>query len=214
MDRSQDDRIEISVARVLLNLAQSRISRLGDFYDEGERHFNIGIKDLEDRTAHLTQEEWDWGEGDLSIELRHELEELRELKRHFSIVGLFTAFEMFLRRTLRLLHRGDASMSKRIPKMRLDDMKKGFAKTGVDITKPDRDWKSVVGMKEVRNCSPGLQFVWTLNKEPIKVAKGGVHGREEVRIWGGGGSPEGERRLPRFIASGAAAPTIFGPEKG
>ena len=32
------------------------------------------------------------------------------------------------------------------------------------------------------NMSPGLQFVWTLNKEPIKVAKGGVHGREEVRI--------------------------------
>ena len=140
------------VAEVLLNLAQSRISRLGDFYDEGERHFNIEIKDLEDKTAHLTQEEWDWGEGNLSIELRHELEELRELKNHFSIVGLFTAFEMFLRRMLLLLHHGDTAMLECIRKMRFDDMKEKFPPAGVDITKPEHDWKSIVGMKKVRNC--------------------------------------------------------------
>ena len=152
MDRSQGDRIEILVAEVLLNLAQSRISSLGDFYDEGERHFTIENKDLGDRTAHLTQEEWDWGDGDLYIELRHELEELRELKRHFSIVGLFTAFEMFLRRTLLLLHHGDTAMSECIRKMRFDDMKEKFSSIGMPIADPGADWKAIMGMKEVRNC--------------------------------------------------------------
>ena len=43
-------------------------------------------------------------------------------------------------------------MLKCIREMRFDDMKKEFAKLGVPITKPDRDWPAILGMKAVRNC--------------------------------------------------------------
>ena len=148
----------------LLNLTHSRISRLREFYDEGERHFNIENKDLEDRTAHLTQEEWDWGEEDLSIELRHEMEELRELKRNFSIVGLFTVLEMFLQRALLWLHWQGSAVPKGIRKELRDEIKKKFAKKNFDEMKPafkeisvliaedNNDWQAILGMKLVRNC--------------------------------------------------------------
>ena len=148
----------------LLSHTHSRISRLREFYDEGERHFNIENKDLEDSTAHLTQEEWDWGEGDLSIELRHELEELRELKRNFAIVGLFTVLEMFLQRVLRWIYwPGSAVMKcirkelqdeikKTFEKKNFDEMKSAFNKIGVRIAEDNSDWQAMLGMKLVRNC--------------------------------------------------------------
>ena len=148
----------------LLSLTRSRISILREFYDEGERHFNIENKDLEERTAHLTQEEWDWGDGDFSIELLHELEELRELKRNFAIVGLFTVLEMFLQRALLWVHGPGPAVPKRIrkelraeikkkfAKMNFDKMKPAFKEIGVRIAEDNSDWQAILGMKLVRNC--------------------------------------------------------------
>ena len=102
------------IVNPLLSLTHNRISRLREFYDEGVRHFDIGLHDLEEQTDHLTSEEWD-EVGDFYGEQRYEFEELLELKRHFFIVGLFTVFEMFLRRMLLLLHRPvNAAERKRI----------------------------------------------------------------------------------------------------
>ena len=140
------------VGEVLLSFTDNRISKLRAFYDEGEMHFNIGLDDLKDQTDHLTSEEWDEF-GDFYVEQRYEFEELLELKKHFSIVGLFTVFETFLRRMLRLLHHpADAVVVKRIMEMYLDDMKKEFSNLGVEITKPSCDWQAIMGIKEVRNC--------------------------------------------------------------
>ena len=140
------------VVEALLSFTHNRISKLREFYDEGEMHFNIGLDDLKAQTDHLTSEEWDEF-GDFYVEQRYEFEELRELKKHFSIVGLFTVFEMFLRRMLRLLHHpADAVVVKRILEMRFDDIKKEFSDLGVEIMKPSCDWQAIMGMKEVRNC--------------------------------------------------------------
>ena len=140
------------VLDALLRLTHNRVSRLREFYDEGVRHFDIGLNDLEKKTGHLTPEEWD-EVGDFYGEQRYEFEELLELKRHFSIVGLFTVFEMFLRRMLLLLHHPvDAAVRERILWMSVDKMEKKFSNLGVEITKPCCDWKAILGMKEVRNC--------------------------------------------------------------
>ena len=106
MKKPHDLAIKI-VIDALLSLTHNRISRLREFYDEGVRHFDIGLGDLKDQTDHLTSEEWDEF-GDFYVDQRYEFEELLKLKRHFSIVGLFTGFETFLRRMLRLLRRRDA----------------------------------------------------------------------------------------------------------
>ena len=177
MDQSQDDRIEILVAKALLDLAQIRISKLKSFYDEGEMHFSIGLDDLKDRTDHLTSEESDKFE-DYYLGQRDDLKELMELKKHFSIVGLFTAFEMFLRRTLLLLHHGDTAMSECIRKMRFDDMKEKFSSIGMPIADPGPDWKAIMGIKEVRNCithsgsRPGKKMVQRLKDYDFHVSAG------------------------------------------
>ncbi len=102
MDRldGRELRIDVHVIiDILLRFARTSISRLGDFYEEGERHFTIGLEDLKDQTGHLTLEEWDKFE-DYYLEHRNYFEELMELKKHFSIVGLFTVFEIFLTRIM------------------------------------------------------------------------------------------------------------------
>ena len=140
------------IVNPLLSLTHNRISRLREFYDEGVRHFDIGLHDLEEQTDHLTSEEWD-EVGDFYGKQRYEFEGLLELKRHFFIVGLFTVFEMFLRRMLLLLHRPvNAAERKRILWISVGDMQNKFSNLGVEITKPEPDWKLIVGMKEVRNC--------------------------------------------------------------
>ena len=65
---------------------------------------------------------------------------------------MLTAFEVFMRKTLRLLHRSDRAMLNRIRGMGLDEMKKEFAKVGAPIVPPGREWQAIMGMKEVRNC--------------------------------------------------------------
>ena len=163
MKKSHDLGIKIFI-NALLDVTHSRISILREFYDEGERHFTIENKDLGDRTDHLTQEEWDWGDGDLSIDRLHELEELRELKRNFAIVGLFTVLEMFLQRALLWLYWPGSAARKCLRKELLDEIKKIFAKKNFDEMKPafkkigvliaedNSDWQAILGMKLVRNC--------------------------------------------------------------
>ena len=136
-----------------LILAQRHILGLRSFYDEGEMHFNIGFDDLKDETDHLTPEEWNDTE-DYYLGRRDDLEGLRDLKRHFSIVGLFTVFEIFLRDMLQQLHWAGAAVPKRNPTKSwfLDRIKVIFAEIGVPITKPDRDWTAIRKMQAVRNC--------------------------------------------------------------
>ena len=136
----------------MLKLTEFRISRLVEFYDEGVMHFDIGLDELQDQQHHLAPEEWDEF-GDIYADQRYDLEELLKLKRHFAIVGLFTAFEMFLRGVIRLLHHpADAMVVKRIRGMRIAEMKKEFAILGVPITRPDPDWHAIMGIIAVRNC--------------------------------------------------------------
>ena len=80
------------------------------------------------------------------------MEELRELKRYFSIVGLFTVIESLLRRTLGHLRKLGAPVEGRIRKIYLEGMKDAFRKIGVPITEPNHDWHALMGMKSVRNC--------------------------------------------------------------
>ena len=144
---------KIKIALVALQLVGTRIhiSRLKEFYGEGEKHFNIELDELTSQVGHLAPEEWN-EVGNLFIDEHSDLEALLQLKRRFAIVGLFTVFEVFLRKTLEYVHQPDWAMSKRIPEMRLDDLKKEFSNLGVAITKPAADWKLIMGMKEVRNC--------------------------------------------------------------
>ena len=136
------------------DLARTYISGLRRFYDEGEMHFNIGVKDLGDETDHFKPEEWDSGEGDHYIDLHGELEESRELTRDFSIVGLFRVFEKFLRDTLRHLLRTGPDRAKRDPRDQwsLAEMKEIFKEIGVPVTKPDGDWNSIKKLQAIRNC--------------------------------------------------------------
>ncbi|MDE2926817.1 MAG: hypothetical protein OXT71_10510 [Acidobacteriota bacterium] len=131
-----------------LSIMRHNIGRLKNFYDEGERHFKRGFKDLEDEIAHLTDDEIEV----FHLEYRDELEDLREIKRNFSIFGLFTVIERFLRRTLRHLRKAGAPVEGCIRKMSLEGMKDAFRKIGVPITEPNHDWHALMGMKEVRNC--------------------------------------------------------------
>ena len=152
---------------------RARISRLRKFYKEGERHFKTEFNNLKEKTNHFTQEEWD-SLGDFYIEEHHELEELRELKRNFSMVGLFTVFERFLQGRLRQLHRASPARPKRnsktfqfiLRKLKLPPrlcsarpkrdpfgrMTEEFSKLGVRIAKGDRDWQTIMGMAMVRHC--------------------------------------------------------------
>ena len=134
-------------------LAQIHISGLRSFYDECERHFTDVLNNLKDETEHLTPEQWNNVE-DYYLGQREDLGGLRELKRHFSIVGLFTVFEKFLRDTLEQLYWAGVTVPKRNPEDRwyLDRMKKIFAEIGVPITKPDRDWNAIKKMEAVRHC--------------------------------------------------------------
>ena len=133
-----------------LKIAQIQISMLREFYDAGERHFTSDLNRLEDRTDPLTDDQWEQIEN--FVGQRDELEELRELKRHFSIVGLFTVFEIFLRHTLRQLRWAGASVQGCTRKMLWREMKRTFKEIGLSIARPDSDWKAIVGIKEVRNC--------------------------------------------------------------
>ncbi len=136
---------------VFLQLTEWRIFRLKVFYDEGVSHFDIGLDELKDQTDYLSPKEQDEF-GDFYIDQFHELEELLKLKRYFCIVGLFTTFEMFLRAMLQLHISADAAGSKRIRRMNLDDMKEEFARLRVPITRVERDWHAIMGLKAVRNC--------------------------------------------------------------
>ena len=173
---SLDYRIEIP-----LILAQRHISGLRSFYDEGEMHFNIGVNDLKDETDHLTPEEWNNGE-DCYLGQRDDLEELRELKRHFSIVGLFTVFEKFLQDTLQQLRWAGAAVRKRNPKERwfLGEMKEIFAEIGVPITKPDRDWNAIKRMEAVRHC---ITHLGSLPNEEMVDTLAGYNFRVREGVW-------------------------------
>ena len=174
MSLSLDYRIEIP-----LELARIQISSLRRFYDEGEEHFNLGFNELKDEIDHLTPEEWEKGE-DFYLGERDQMEFLRRLKRHFSIVGLFTVFETFLRSTLQQLYWAGADVPKRSPNKRryldtmkeifravgvpivpkrspnkrwyLDTMKEIFRAVGVPITRPNHDWNSIKKLQAIRNC--------------------------------------------------------------
>ena len=134
-----------------LAIMRKNIDRLRNFHDEGETHFKTEFNKLEVEVDRLTREDWDEF-GDFFIEQRYDLEELRELKRNFSIVGLFTVLEIFLRRTLLHLRKAGAAVEGCIRKMSLEDMRDVFKKIGVPIAKDNSDWQAIMGMKLVRNC--------------------------------------------------------------
>ena len=151
MGKPTDRSTKIVIIEALRLIAQIHIDRLTVFFDEGEMHFTIGIDDLKAQTDHLTPEEWDKLE-DYFLDRREDLKAFLELNKHFSIVRLFTVFEMFLRATLRELHGSDPAMLMCIRKMSVFNMKKEFSKIGVPIAKPNRDWHAILGTKAVRNC--------------------------------------------------------------
>ena len=97
---------------------------------------------------------------------------LRKLKRHFSIVGLFTGFETFLRSTLQQLYQAGADVPKRSPNKHwyLDTMKEIFKAVGVPITKPDHDWNSIKKLQAIRNCITHLDG--RPDKETVRRLKG------------------------------------------
>lgn len=135
--------IEMHVIDLLLKRAQVNFFKLGNFYDEGEMHFNDGLNSVEDRNK--LEEEY--------FNHRNYLEELRELKRDLFIVGLFAEFELFLRGTLLvLLHFSGSEKWGSIWEKHLGGMKEEFRRNGVPITKPDCDWQAIMRLKEVRNC--------------------------------------------------------------
>lgn len=133
MEPSIDWRIEAQ-----LTLLRAHIRELKRFYGEGEKHFDIGLDELAKEIDQITDEKWEVYE-EFYIGQRESLESLRELKRHFSIVGLFTVFENFLRDTLD--HVGCAKMIK--PKCELKkfwnlkDIKKHISAVGVFNTLAD-----------------------------------------------------------------------------
>ena len=133
-----------------LKIAQIQISMLRDFYDAGERHFTSDLNQLEDRAGTLTDDQWEQIAN--FVGQRDELEELRELKSHFSIIGLFTVFEIFLQHTLWQLRWAGAGVPGCIRKMLWPEMKRAFKEIGLPIPRPDADWKAIVGIKEARNC--------------------------------------------------------------
>ena len=136
---------------VRLSIVRDNIDRLRNFYDEGERHSTFRFNDLEKEVDHVPPEQWDDFQDFYTQELE-EIVELGELKRHFSIVGLFTVLERFLRRTLRHLRKAGAPVEGCIRKMSLEDMRDAFRKIDVPITEPNHDWHALMGMKLVRNC--------------------------------------------------------------
>ena len=140
-------------ANIPLDLARIQISSLRRFYDEGEAHSNLGFDELKDETGHLTPEEWEKDE-DFYLGRGDDLEFLGQLKRHFSIVGLFTVFETSLRDTLLQLYWAGSDVPKRSPNKRwyLDTMKGIFKAVGVPITKPDHDWNSIKKLQVIRTC--------------------------------------------------------------
>ena len=148
MEPSLDYRIEI-----LLILFRVQIRELSSFYDEGEEHFDFGLDKLRVKIDKLTDVEWELHE-DFYIGQRDDLESLRELKRQFAAVGLFNVFESFLRNTLDHLRCSNVPVPKRKPKEQwyLDKMKEVFAKIGVPITEPGRDWNAIKKLQTIRNC--------------------------------------------------------------
>ena len=142
----------------LLSQTEHRIGRLRDFYNEGEFNFDSRLRDLKNKVDRLTPEQWD-DLQDHYIDEHDDLEELRELKRNFSIVGLFTVLEIFLRRMLTLILvppgiKDREALLTRVQKERwnLDDMKKKFREVGLPITEPNTDWNAIKTMNAVRNC--------------------------------------------------------------
>lgn len=151
---------------LLLNtVVRESIARLRTFYAEAEGQYRSGLDKLkdderealqkqldelspDDRNLHLYENDVDNYYADAAVRLN----ELAELQEHLCIVGLFTAFEWFLRETLQTLSSSDPALSKCIHRMRLDKMKKGFSSLGVSITTPDGDWQEIMRLKEVRNC--------------------------------------------------------------
>ena len=127
VELSIDWRIDIH-----LTLLRIQIRELKCFYDEGEKHFDIGFDQLAKEIDKITDKKWDLYE-DFYIDQRDSLESLRELKRHFAIVGLLTVFEAFLRDTLD--HVGCAKMPKPKCKLKkcwnLRDMKNHISADGV-----------------------------------------------------------------------------------
>ena len=95
---------------------------------------------------------------------------MRELKRHFSIVGLFTVFEMFLRKTLQELYLAGADVPKQQPNLhKIHKMKEIFKAAGVPITEPDHDWNSIKKLQAIRNCITHLDG--RPDKKPVQKLK-------------------------------------------
>lgn len=148
MEPSLDYRIDI-----LLTLFRFQIRELRNFYDEGEEQFDFGFDKLKVKIDQLTDMEWELRE-DFYIGQRDALESLRELKRHFAVVGLFTVFETFLRDILDYLGcaKEPDPKSGYKERWRFEDMKIMFASIGIRITKPDRDWNAVKKLQAIRHC--------------------------------------------------------------
>lgn len=163
MDQTRDFRNLAVGIEATLKLTKMRVSRLRDFHYEGEAHFRIGFNDLEIKTRRRTPTDWEEF-GDFCGEQHDELEELRDLKRNFSILGLFTVLEMFMQRALLWLHWPSSAVppqarkevwdeiKKRLAKKNLDRMKDTFRKIGVPIAEDNPDWPQLMEMKLVRNC--------------------------------------------------------------
>ncbi len=134
-----------------LALLRIRIRTLRHFYVEGEEIFSRRFNELTKWMDDFPDDQME-GAVDFFVGERDDLEDLRELKRHFSVIGLFRVIEMFLRRTLRHLRNAGAPVEGRIRRMSLDKMKKAFRSIDVPITEPNDDWHALMGLKLVRHC--------------------------------------------------------------
>ena len=134
----------------LRSIRRRNIDGLKTFHSEGERLFTSDFNRLQVEADSLPDD--DGRQIEHLIDQRYEMEALRELTRNFSIVGLFTVFEMFLRRMLRHLRWAGAAVPGCIQTMRFDDMKKAFRDIDLPITESTPDWQAIIRLRIVRNC--------------------------------------------------------------
>lgn len=134
-----------------LDLLRMHIRTLRHLYVEGEEIFDRRFNELTKWMDELPDDQME-GAVDFFVGERDDLEDLRELKRHCSVIGLFRVIEMFLRRTLRHLRNAGAPVRGPLRRMSLDKMKKAFRCIDVRITEPNDDWHALMGLKLVRHC--------------------------------------------------------------
>lgn len=125
------------------------LNELKRFYDEGERQFSSELSKLEMQFRNISPEDDD--QADYLCDLRDQYEGILNLKREFAVIGLFRAFERFLRIFLDL-QRHPLFKIPPLEGSHFEDLKRQYKKIGVDLSKPPFEWQQIKLLQEIRNC--------------------------------------------------------------